>query len=485
MKSLQDILYACGAVETRGQLDIPVERVAFDSREVSQGTAFVAVKGTRTDGHDYIGQAITKGATAIVCNELPSNMSEGVTYIRVKDSALALGMMSSNFFDNPSKKMKLVGITGTNGKTTTATLLYKLFRKLGYPCGLISTISYKIEDTEWPSTHTTPDAIRINELLSRMVLAGCSHVFMEVSSHAVDQGRIAGLEFTGGVFTNLTHDHLDYHQTFKAYLEAKKKFFDQLSSKSFALSNADDRNGSIILQNTRAWKKYYGLRNMADFKGRVMENQINGMHIKIDNTEVYSPLSGLFNAYNLMAIYGTAMLLGESKEDVLREISSLQGAEGRFDVIKSSNNITAIIDYAHTPDALENVLSTLNDLRTHNEQLITITGAGGDRDKTKRPLMAAIASRLSNRLILTSDNPRTEDPQVILDEMEKGVEITKRSKTMVIVNRKEAIKTAWNLAQPGDLILIAGKGHEKYQEIGGVRYPFDDKEIILNLMNEE
>jgi len=485
LKSLQDILYACGAVETRGQLDIPVERVAFDSREVSQGTAFVAVKGTRTDGHDYIGQAIIKGATAIVCNELPSNMSEGVTYIRVKDSALALGMMSSNFFDNPSKKMKLVGITGTNGKTTTATLLYKLFRKLGYPCGLISTISYRIEDTEWPSTHTTPDAIRINELLSRMVLAGCSHVFMEVSSHAVDQGRIAGLDFSGGVFTNLTHDHLDYHQTFKAYLEAKKKFFDQLPSKSFALSNADDRNGSIILQNTRARKKYYGLKNMADFKGRIMENQINGMHIKIDNTEVYSPLSGLFNAYNLMAIYGTAMLLGESKEDVLREISSLQGAEGRFDVIKSSNNITAIIDYAHTPDALENVLRTLNDLRTHNEQLITITGAGGDRDKTKRPLMAAIASRLSNRLILTSDNPRTEDPQVILEEMEKGVEITKRSKTMVIANRKEAIKTAWNLAQPGDLILIAGKGHEKYQEIGGVRYPFDDKEIILNLMNEE
>ena len=485
MKSLQDILYTCGAVETHGQLDIPVEKIAFDSREVVPGTAFVAVKGTRADGHEYIGQAIAKGSTAIVCNELPLNITKGITYVRVNDSALALGRMASNFYDNPSKKLKLVGITGTNGKTTTATLLYKLFRKLGYPCGLISTISYMIEDTQWPSTHTTPDAIRINELLSQMVLAGCSHVFMEVSSHAVDQERIAGLEFAGGVFTNLTHDHLDYHQTFKAYLEAKKKFFDRLPSKSFALSNADDRNGKIILQNTQASKSFYGLKNMADFKGRIMENQINGMHIKIDNADIYSSLSGLFNAYNLMAIYGTAMLLGEIKEDVLREISSLQGAEGRFDVIKSPNNITAIIDYAHTPDALENVLKTLNDLRTHNEQLITITGAGGDRDKAKRPLMAAIASRLSTRLILTSDNPRTEDPQVILQEMDKGKEITKRSRTMVIVNRKEAIKTAWNLAQPGDLILIAGKGHEKYQEIGGIRYPFDDKEIILNLMNEE
>ncbi len=484
MMELQDILYSCGVIETKGMLNVPINHIAFDSRSVTTDTAFVATKGTRVDGHTYIGQAIKEGATAIICGQFPEEIHPEITYILVKNPSFALGMMASNFYGNPSKKLKLVGITGTNGKTTTATLLYNLFMHLGYQCGLISTISCRIGNAELPSSHTTPDAVKINELLAQMVDSGCEYTFMEVSSHAIDQERIAGLTFTGGVFTNITHDHLDYHLTFKAYLEAKKRFFDQLPSAAFALSNADDRNGKIMLQNTKATKNFYGLKNMADFKGKVLENHLDGMQIKIDGIEVYSPLSGDFNSYNLMAIYGTAMLLGQAKEEVLAGLSMLKGAEGRFDVIKSANNITAIVDYAHTPDALENVLNTLNALRTHNEQLITVTGAGGDRDKTKRPLMAAIASRLSTRVILTSDNPRSEDPEKILEEMKQGIDVTKKARTLVITNRKEAIKTAWNLAQPGDMILIAGKGHEKYQEINGVRHHFDDKEIIEELMKE-
>jgi len=484
MMELQDILYSCGVIETKGMLNVPIGHIAFDSRNVVPDTAFVATKGTRVDGHQFIEQAIGKGATAIICGQFPQTIHPDITYIQVRNPSFALGMMASNFYGNPSKKLKLVGITGTNGKTTTATLLYNLFMQLGYQCGLISTISCRIGSTELPSSHTTPDGVKINELLAEMADSGCEYAFMEVSSHAIDQDRIAGLTFACGVFTNLTHDHLDYHLTFKAYLEAKKRFFDQLPSAAFALSNADDRNGKIMLQNTKASKCFYGLKNMADFKGKVLENHLDGMQIKIDGNEVYSPLSGDFNSYNLMAIYGTAMLLDQSKEEVLTGLSMLRGAEGRFDVIKSSNNITAIVDYSHTPDALENVLNTLNALRTHNEQLITVTGAGGDRDKTKRPLMAGIASRLSTKVILTSDNPRTEDPEKILEDMKQGIDASKKARTLVITNRKEAIKTAWNLAQPGDMILIAGKGHEKYQEINGVRHHFDDKEIIEELMKE-
>lgn len=484
MRDLQDILYTCGVVSTQGRLDLDISSLAFDSRNVTANSAFIAISGTQVDGHQYIDQAIKAGAIAIICERFPASFNPEITYVEVKNPGVALGVMASHFYGNPSKKLKLVGITGTNGKTTTATLLYQLFMHLGYQCGLISTIACRIGSSILPSTHTTPDAIKINELLAEMVDAGCEYVFMEVSSHAIHQGRVAGLQFTGGVFTNLTHDHLDYHLTFKAYLEAKKQFFDQLPSSAFALSNADDRNGKIMLQNCKAQKKYYGIRSLADFKGRVLENQLDGMQMKIDGNEVYSPLSGDFNSYNLMAIYGTAILLEQSLEEVLTGLSLLKGAEGRFEVMRSANNITAIVDYAHTPDALENVLNTLNALRTHNEQLITVTGAGGDRDKTKRPIMAGIASRLSTKVILTSDNPRTEDPEKILEDMQQGIDASKKARTLVITNRKEAIKTAWNLAMPGDMILIAGKGHEKYQEINGVRHHFDDKEIIEELMKE-
>ncbi|PIQ35235.1 MAG: UDP-N-acetylmuramoyl-L-alanyl-D-glutamate--2,6-diaminopimelate ligase [Bacteroidetes bacterium CG18_big_fil_WC_8_21_14_2_50_41_14] len=482
MSELQDIIYACGVMETKGFLNVQIGSIAFDSRKIMPGAAFVAVAGTHVDGHQFIEKAILSGAKAIVCGYFPENIHPDITYIRVQKPSFALGMMSSNFFNNPSKRLHLVGITGTNGKTTIATLLYHLFTLLGFKSGLMSTIANKIGDRELSSTHTTPDAVKINELLNEMVDAGCEYVFMEVSSHAIDQDRIAGLNFAGGVFTNLTHDHLDYHLTFKAYLEAKKQFFDQLPSSSFALSNADDKNGKIMLQNTKAKKMFYGIKTPADFKGRAMENHMDGMLLKIDGNEVYSLLSGDFNCYNLLAIYGTALLLNQSKEEVLIELSKLKSAEGRFEVLKSANNITIIIDYAHTPDALENVLNTINAMRTRNEQLITVTGAGGDRDKTKRPIMAGIASRLSTKVILTSDNPRTEDPNQILNEMLAGIDASKKQKTMVIVNRKEAIKTAWNLAQPGDLILVAGKGHEKYQEINGIRHHFDDKEIIEELM---
>ncbi|OFZ08703.1 MAG: UDP-N-acetylmuramoyl-L-alanyl-D-glutamate--2,6-diaminopimelate ligase, partial [Bacteroidetes bacterium RIFOXYB12_FULL_41_6] len=469
-------------METKGFLNVQISSIAFDSRKVMPGAAFVAVAGTHVDGHQFIEKAILSGAKAIVCGYFPEKLHPDITYIRVQKPSFALGMMASNFFNNPSKRLHLVGITGTNGKTTIATLLYHLFTLLGFKSGLMSTIANKIGDRELSSTHTTPDAVTINELLNEMVDAGCEYVFMEVSSHAIDQERIAGLHFAGGVFTNLTHDHLDYHLTFKAYLEAKKQFFDQLPSSSFALSNADDKNGKIMLQNTKAKKMFYGIKTPADFKGRAMENHMDGMLLKIDGNEVYSLLSGDFNCYNLLAIYGTALLLNQSKEEVLIELSRLKSAEGRFEVLKSANNITIIIDYAHTPDALENVLNTINAMRTRNEQLITVTGAGGDRDKTKRPIMAGIASRLSTKVILTSDNPRTEDPDQILNEMLAGIDASKKQKTMVIVNRKEAIKTAWNLAQPGDLILVAGKGHEKYQEINGIRHHFDDKEIIEELM---
>jgi UDP-N-acetylmuramoyl-L-alanyl-D-glutamate--2,6-diaminopimelate ligase len=481
MKNLTDILYKAEILEVEGSLDLSIPAVAFDSRKVTKGCLFIAIPGTQVDGHQFITKAIEKGAKAIVYSVKPGKLDSAVSYIKVKDSSIALAQIASNFYDNPSEKLKLVGITGTNGKTTTATLLYNLFTKLGYKAGLLSTIQSKIHTLTIEATHTTPDALTLNELLNQMVLEGCDYAFMEVSSHAVAQNRIAGLRFAGGVFTNITHDHLDYHLTFKNYLNTKKKFFDELPSSAFALSNADDKNGMVMLQNTKAVKKTYGLKKMTDFKGKVIENHFDGLQMTMNGYEVHALLSGDFNAYNLMAVYGSAILLGMKSEEVLTAISTLHGAEGRFDLVRSKNGITGIIDYAHTPDALENVLKTINALRTQNEQLITVVGAGGDRDKTKRPKMARIASLLSNKVILTSDNPRTEDPEQILADMKAGIDPAKTNKTLVISNRSEAIKTAVILANKGDLILVAGKGHEKYQEIKGVKYPFDDKQLLTEL----
>ncbi|MDG1901106.1 MAG: UDP-N-acetylmuramoyl-L-alanyl-D-glutamate--2,6-diaminopimelate ligase [Bacteroidales bacterium] len=482
MKKLQDILYRSGITEINGSIDINISTIEFDSRKVIKGSLFIAVKGTQVDGHDFIEMAISNGAIAVVCNELPMNINEAVTYAVSKNSAKALGFISANFYDNPTEKIQLVGITGTNGKTTIATLLYQLFKDLGYGVGLISTIHNVINDTILESTHTTPDSISLNSLLAKMVDAGCEYAFMEVSSHAVAQQRISGIRFSGGLFTNITHEHLDYHGSFKAYINAKKYFFDSLSADAFSLTNSDDKNGSVMLQNTKSSKYTYGIKSIAKFKGKIIENGFEGMMLKIDGEDVYSLIPGNFNAYNLLAVYATAMLLNQEKNEVLISLSKLKGAEGRFDLIKSQTGIIAIIDYAHTPDALENVLKTINSIRTQNEELITVVGAGGNRDKTKRPIMANVASLLSTRVILTSDNPRNEDPKDILNDMKIGIDPAKKNTTMMITDRKEAIRTAFNIARPGDIILIAGKGHEKYQEISGIRYPFDDKQVITELM---
>lgn len=482
MKKLANILNEVKVLETKGLLTIDISDVAFDSRKVSTGCLFVAVPGTQVDGHNYIDQAISNGAAAILCQQFPDTLLDNITYVKVEDSAFALGLIASELFDNPSSQLRLIGITGTNGKTTTATLLFNLFTDLGYNSGLISTVLNKIGNKTILATHTTPDALQIQKLLHEMVDAGCEYVFMEVSSHAIEQNRIAGISFAGAVFTNITHDHLDYHETFNNYLTAKKKLFDQLPSESFALSNADDKNGKIILQNCKAKKFTYGLKNMADFKGKVIENHFSGMQLLIDNHELHTLLSGNFNAYNLLAAYSTAVLLKQNRDEVLTAISNIRGAEGRFEMIRSKENITGIVDYAHTPDALQNVLESITALRTKNEKLITVIGAGGDRDRVKRPKMARIATNLSNLTILTSDNPRTEDPDQILEDMKQGIEADKISKTLIIKDRKEAIKTAVVMAQPGDLILVAGKGHEKYQEIMGVKYPFDDKQLLNNLL---
>jgi len=484
LKTLQDILYRTRVKEIIGLLNREITAVAFNSKEIVDGSMFIAIKGTQVDGHNFIQQAIENGAVAIVCMELPTHIQDNVTYIVVSDSAEALGYIASNMYDNPSEKIKIIGVTGTNGKTTIVTLLHSLFTQLGYCAGMLSTIQNKINNQVIESTHTTPDALKINELLSLMIDRGCEFVFMEVSSHAIDQSRITGINFSGGVFTNITHDHLDYHHTFKEYITAKKKFFDQLPTNSFALTNIDDKNGNVMLQNTKAKKFTYAINNIASFKGKVIENGFEGMMMKVDGNEIYSLLSGNFNAYNILAVYSTAIILKQDKEETLIGISKLKGAEGRFDILKSKSGITAIIDYAHTPDALENIIETINSIRTNNEQLITVVGAGGNRDKTKRPIMAKIASLLSTRVILTSDNPRNDDPQEILEDMRKGIDPAKKKMTMVISDRKEAITTAFNIAQARDIILIAGKGHEKYQEIKGVKYPFDDKEIIAELMEQ-
>ena len=485
MNRLQDILYKAGSEEIRGNLQKEVKGITMNSLQVENGFMFVAVKGTRTDGHNYIGNAIDKGASVVVCETFPQSFNKEITYVKVKDSAAALGIMAANFYDNPSEDLNLIGVTGTNGKTTIVTLLHNTFRSLGYKTGLISTIVNKIDNKEIKATHTTPDAVSINALLRQMADAGCDYAFMEVSSHAVVQQRIAGLQFTGGVFTNLTHDHLDYHKTFKDYLNAKKRFFDTLPKSAFALTNIDDKNGAIMLQNCAAHKKSYALKNMADFKGKILENSFEGLHMTINNREIYSLLTGTFNAYNLLAVYATAALLGIPDEEILIELSKLTGAPGRFEVLKSGNGITAIVDYAHTPDALKNVLETINEVRSGKGKLITVTGAGGDRDKTKRPEMAQIASVLSDKLILTSDNPRSEDPQKILDDMKAGVDITRRKKMLVITDRREAIKAAIMLAEPGDIVLVAGKGHENYQEIKGKRHHFDDREVIMEIFENK
>jgi UDP-N-acetylmuramoyl-L-alanyl-D-glutamate--2,6-diaminopimelate ligase len=480
MKYLSEILDGLPFTELQGSADVEISAIVFDSRKVVPGCLFVAVKGTAVDGHDYIEQAVKDGAAVIICEELPHHVTGEVDFLMVANSAEALGILSSNFYNNPSDKLRMVGVTGTNGKTTIATLLFQLFRDLGYKCGLLSTVENRINDTVVPATHTTPDPVALNALLDEMVAKGCDYCFMEVSSHSVAQHRIAGLTFAGGVFSNLTHDHLDYHKTFDSYLKAKKAFFDGLSRNAFALTNLDDKNGNVMLQNTKAHKKTYGLKSMADYKVKILENQFGGLLLNIDNEEVWFKLVGSFNAYNLLAVYATAMLLDQDKAKVLVSLSKLSGAEGRFDYVVAPNKIIGIVDYAHTPDAVQNVLSTVHNIRKENEKVITIIGCGGDRDKTKRPSMAKVACDWSDKVILTSDNPRTEDPAQIIRDMEAGVDAANQRKTISIIDRREAIKTACHLAQSGDIIVLAGKGHEKYQEINGVRSHFDDKEELIN-----
>lgn len=483
MKKLSDILYGVSLKQVSGTTDLAISAVCFDSRQVNAGVLFIAVRGTLSDGHQFIGKAIGQGAAGIVCETFPKDIQKGVSYFLVEDSAKALGVIASNFYDQPSSKLKLVGITGTNGKTTIATLLYQLFRDLGYKTGLLSTVQNQINELIIPSTHTTPDPLALNSLLHDMVESGCDYCFMEVSSHAVAQNRISGLTFAGGIFSNLTHDHLDFHLTFDAYIKAKKGFFDALENTSFALTNIDDKNGMVMLQNTRAHKKTYGLKNIADFKAKIIENHFSGLLLNIEGEEVWFKMVGSFNAYNLLAAYSAALLLDQDRTRVLTSLSRLSGAEGRFDYMVSPAGIIGIVDYAHTPDAVQNVLNTIQDIRKGTEQVITVIGCGGDRDKSKRPLMAQVACDWSTKVVLTSDNPRSEDPEQIIRDMEVGVMPHNKKKTLSITDRKEAIRTACHLAKPGDIILVAGKGHEKYQDTAGVKLPFDDKKILTELLD--
>ena len=478
MKSLAELLQNVNTKQIIGATDMNISGITYDSREVKAGGLFFAVKGTRVDGHTFINQVIKSGAIAIVCENLPESINDKVTYIKVDDSSYSSGFIASNWFGNPSKKLKLVGITGTNGKTTTVTLLFNLFRELGYHTGLLSTILNRIDDEIIPSTHTTPDAIHLNQLLNHMVENGCSYCFMEVSSHAIVQNRIAGLTFAGGIFSNITHDHLDFHKTFEEYLKAKKRFFDELPATAFALTNIDDRNGLVMLQNTKAVKSTYSFQKMADFKGKIIEAPLDGLHLDLDGNEIWCRLVGKFNGYNLLAVYAAGVLLEQDPLEVLTILSNLESVEGRFDYIKSPQGIIGIVDYAHTPDALQNVLETINQLRKGNEMLITVVGCGGDRDKTKRPVMARIAARLSDRVILTSDNPRSEMPEQIISEMLAGVEKEFARNVQNITDRHDAIRIACAMTRDNDIILIAGKGHEKYQEVNGVKHHFDDKEIL-------
>lgn len=482
MMILKDILYKVAIESVHGTTDLPVNKIDFDSRNSGQNDVFVAIKGTISDGHQFIDKAISQGACVIVCEVLPTELQNNVTYIRVENTHTALAYLASNFYGNPSKNLKLVGVTGTNGKTTVASLLYQLFKNAGFKVGLLSTVKILVDDKEYKATHTTPDSLTINFFLKEMNEAGVAFCFMEVSSHGIHQKRTEGLTFEGGVFTNLSHDHLDYHNSFNEYRDVKKSFFDGLSKTSFALTNIDDKNGAVMLQNTVARKRTYALKTHADYKALILENQISGLLLKINNDELWTRLIGTFNAYNLVAIYGTAVELGMESLEVLRLMSELKSVSGRFQFIVSDTKITAIVDYAHTPDALENVLKTINDIRTKNEQLITVVGCGGDRDKTKRPIMAQIATQFSDKVILTSDNPRSENPETIIAEMESGVEPHNYKKAVSIIDRKQAIKTACQLASSSDIILIAGKGHETYQEIQGIRYDFDDMKLVKEFL---
>lgn len=480
---IKDLIYKVSLISVSGRTDVDVTAICFDSRKVEKGSMFIAVRGVSSDGHSFIADVIQKGATAVVCEELPEIESTAdCTIIQVKDSSEALGMIASNFYDSPSSKLKLVGVTGTNGKTTTVTLLYRLFRKLGYKTGLLSTVENIIEDKVVQATHTTPDAISLNKLLADMVKAGCTHCFMEVSSHAAVQRRIAGLQFAGGLFSNITHDHLDYHKTFDEYIKAKKLFFDGLPNDSFALINSDDKRGRVMIQNTRAKTYTYSLLALADFKGKLISTTMQGLEMDVDGIQAWFRLIGNFNAYNLLAVYATAVLLGEDKEEVLMQLSTIEAANGRFEQQISATRITVIVDYAHTPDALKNVLETITELKGAHK-IITVVGCGGNRDAAKRPVMADIACQFSDHVVLTSDNPRNEEPQDILTEMEKGVRIVDKKKVLSVLDRKEAIKVACTLASTGDIILVAGKGHETYQEIKGVKYPFDDRLIIKELLD--
>jgi UDP-N-acetylmuramoyl-L-alanyl-D-glutamate--2,6-diaminopimelate ligase len=479
MQLLKDILSRVATIKVVGDTAVQLHDLCIDSRKVMEGSAFIAVKGTLVDGHEFIGKAIEQGAAAVVCETMPAEQKAGVTYVQVKDSAAAAGLLASAFYGNPSGQMQVVGITGTNGKTTCATLLYQLYEAMGHKCGLISTVQNFIHDIAEVATHTTPDAISIQALLAKMAAAGCEFVFMEVSSHAIHQRRIEGLEFAGAVFTNITHDHLDYHKTFDEYIRVKKSFFDGLPAAAFALTNADDKRGMVMLQNTKAVKNTYSLKMPATIKGKVLENNLTGLVMMVDNHEAHFRMTGTFNAYNLLAVYGTAVLLGADKMQVLAILSDLHGAPGRFETFMSANDrILGIVDYAHTPDALINVLATIKQLRTGGQQIITVVGCGGDRDKTKRPIMAEVACEHSDKAILTSDNPRSEDPEAILDDMEAGLSMAQKRKMLRISDRKEAIKTAVALAMPEDILLVAGKGHENYQEIKGVKHHFDDREIL-------
>jgi len=482
MAVLQDILYKVSIRSVQGSTQVRVDDLQLDSRKVKKGSAFIAIRGGSSDGHAFIETAIEHGASAVICETLPADRNENVTYVQVEDTAAAAGYMANNFFGQPSARVKLVGVTGTNGKTTIATLLFKLFTALDYTCGLISTVQNQIADRVIPATHTTPDAVSLNALLKQMADEGCSHVFMETSSHAIHQHRISGLQYAGAVFSNITHDHLDYHKTFDEYIRVKKLFFDGLPSSAFALSNADDKRGNVMLQNTNARKYLYSLKTMADFKGKILENTLSGLLMTINEQEVHFRLIGEFNAYNLLAVYGTAICLGGNKQDVLVTLSEMTGAEGRFDyMISATEKVIGIVDYAHTPDALVNVLATIQKLRKGHEQIITVVGCGGDRDKTKRPVMAEAACEYSTRVIFTSDNPRSEDPVQILADMEAGLNSAARKKAISIADRKEAIKTAVSLAKSEDIVLVAGKGHEKYQEIKGVKNPFDDKAVLKEM----
>ena len=478
MKLLKDILFRSRILQVFGSTHVAIEHITMDSRDVKPFSLFVAVCGVTVNGHDYIDKAIASGAVAIICEKIPDYPTGNITFIQVPNSAESLGYIASNFFDNPSDKIQLVAVTGTNGKTTIATLMHRLARKMGFKAGLLSTVVNKINDSDIPSTHTTPNAIALNALLADMVNAGCTYCFMEASSHALHQHRLTGVQLRGALFTNITHDHLDYHKTFNEYIKAKKILFDMLPSSAFAITNTDDRHGDIMVQNCKGKVKTMALHSMADYRAKVLENSFTGLHLVIDNHDVYTQLIGGFNAYNILSVYAAAMELGLDKMEVLTAISALQAPDGRFQFIKTPNGITAVVDYAHTPDALKNVLKTIADIRTGNEQVISLVGCGGDRDKTKRPEMARIAAEWSNRVVLTSDNPRSEDPETIIQEMKEGLDSVMMKKTLALTDRREAIKLACTLANAGDIILIAGKGHERYQEIAGVKHPFDDFQLV-------